>query len=182
MFAVSCLFVCKFTQLEVGMVPVIGTESSTGQRWKMTRPELLRKRCHFWPVWDTSQLWWRRQTQPNVGMHSMWRPLSPTFWYSLTSWKCDVKFNYYSLCAFIRRSKLSYEDGSGNAAIKTILLRPSEVSLRSRVEPVRGLVNLLQVPTSPQCDIWRGWQNHVVLSEMVLDVQQRCQRTAASIH
>lgn len=38
---------CKFTQLEVGMVPVRGTESPKGQRWKMTRPELLRKRCHF---------------------------------------------------------------------------------------------------------------------------------------
>lgn len=59
-----------------------------------------------------------------------------------------------ALFAFIPRSKRSYEDASGNAAIKIIPPRPSGASLRSRVEPAKGLVNR-QVPTSPQCDIWR---------------------------
>lgn len=172
MFAVSCLFVSlhnwkwEWFQLEERNHP----KGSDG-RW----PDLncCVKDATLWLVWHASQLWWRPQTQPNVGMHSTWRPPAPTFSYSLTSWKCDVKFSDYTLCAYIRRSKLSYEDGSGNVAIKTIPPRPSGVSLRSQVEPARGLVNLLQVPTSPQCDIWRGWQNDVVLSEMVLYAQQR---------
>lgn len=64
-------------------------------------------------------------------------------------------------CVFIYRSKLSYEDGSRNAATKIISPRTSEVSLRSRAGPVRGSGGLLRVPTSHQCD-FKFWKKKMV--------------------
>lgn len=68
---------------------------------------------------------------------------------------CAFQRQSYALCTYIRRSKLSYEDGSRNAAIKIISPRPSGVSLGSQAGPMRGSLGLLQAPTSPRCDFER---------------------------
>lgn len=57
--------------------------------------------------------------------------------------------------AFLCRSKQSCEDGWGSATIKIISPLPSEVSLRSRLEPGEGLADLLLAVTSLQYDFKR---------------------------